>query len=767
MKENDEDFVHLNRDSRWPDFHWDGLELRPDGALQLLSVPRLEGELPKELGSLGAPDGPGGIAVDLDGTIYFSDPSGHRSWRIDGCDGKLAPAPCIGGKNGQPFRFNTPRGLLIPKHRHALFVVDSGNHRIQVFDLESLQLMEIWGQAGYAANPQPGSEPGLFDTPWTMAADAAGNIYVVDYGNRRIQKFNPVGELVPAFWETLSQEHVLDRPVDIAASGEGDVTRLYVIDQTAHAIFVFDADGHAVRDQQQPVSFGAEQLALPMGIAAGANSVYAGDNHHRRILKFRKENEHFGFSGEAVGYEGPVAALSLDAKGNLLVHTGSALAPISLAVDKGYHTRGILWSEPIKIGPYAVNWHRVQAEVQGLGTNAHLRLFFSVSDDETNLPPLLDPDNVDPIVKENWHPHFQVPDPFVDVPDLFIGETARYLWIEVVFSCDGTATPVLSQMRVEFNHETYLQYLPAIYSARSWVDPDGASVGDLAAAYTSVDDCREFLARFLSLFESFFREVEWKIAAKLPALFDPYAAPREFLRWLAGWLALELDDEWGETKQRRAIAKAFERYAWRGTLHGLRESLHLFGGVDAIIEEPILHAAWWSLPAEEDPGCEPVDDPCPDPHKKWRATENSILGVTTMLASAEPQGAVVGTTAILDQSHLITNQEFGAPLFEDVAHQFSVQVYAGQVQCAETKGRVLTVIEREKPAHAAYHLCVIEARMRVGFQARVGIDTVVAGALPAMKLGEPPGLGQDAALGGLPAGRIGERSQLGITTRVG
>ena len=36
------------------------------------------------------------------------------------------------------------------------------------------------------------------------------------------------------------------------------------------------------------------------------------------------------------------------------------------------------------------------------------------------------------------------------------------------------------------------------------------------------------------------------------------------------------------------------------------------------------------------------------------------------------------------------------------------------------------LVEREKPAHCDYHLCVIEPRMRVGFQARVGIDTIVA-----------------------------------------
>jgi hypothetical protein len=116
---------------------------------------------------------------------------------------------------------------------------------------------------------------------------------------------------------------------------------------------------------------------------------------------------------------------------------------------------------------------------------------------------------------------------------------------------------------------------------------------------------------------------------------------------------------------------------------------------------------------------------------------------------------------------LLTNADFGLPLFEDVAHQFSVQVYRGQLQCAQTLPQVHAVIEREKPAHTMYHLCIVEPRMRVGFQARVGIDTVVAGAPTPSKLDDQMVLGTDVALGGQPGGRIGERSHVGMTTRVG
>jgi len=43
---------------------------------------------------------------------------------------------------------------------------------------------------------EPGSQPGQFNTPHSIAADAAGNIYVADRGNRRIQVFDGEGKVL-------------------------------------------------------------------------------------------------------------------------------------------------------------------------------------------------------------------------------------------------------------------------------------------------------------------------------------------------------------------------------------------------------------------------------------------------------------------------------------------------------------------------------------------------------------------------------------------
>ncbi len=719
-----DNFLYLNRDNRWPDFHWQGLQIRNDGALQLSSLPLLEGELPK---GLKDPDGPAGIVVAPDGTTYLSDPANDRVLGI-GCNGIMTPVPCIGGKGGAPVQLDSPRGLFVAKYRPSLFVADSKNNRVQVFDLVSWQLVDIWDQ---------------LDTPWALTGDDAGNIYIVDYGSQRIKKFNRAGELVHEFWDTLLNAHLLSRPSDIAAYSSHDKVRLYIVDEAAHAVFVTDGDGQPLRDaHNKPISVGAAQLRKPMGIAVAPDAIYVGDNELHQILTFSTADD-YSYIGDAVGYEGPVAGLALDTHGNLFVHSGYALAPIRLAVGTGHATRGVLWSEAISVSDSQVTWHRLQAKAGKLPAGTHFRLFFHSSDDRTDQP-TVDPSSSEPFADPRWNPPETTPDPFADTHDLFIGGPgSRYLWVGALFLGDGLTTPVVPQILLEFDHHTYLDELPAIYQT------DPAS--------------RDFLLRFLSLAETLFQDLENSIEG-LPRLFDPNAVPKEFLPWLATWLALELDENWHEEQQRCLIASAFERDGRRGTVAGLRESLRLFAGVAGIIQEPILNAAWWALPSPTTTcECHAATDAR---DTTWQATENSILGLTTMLAAAQPQGAVLGTTATVDHANLITNEEFGAPLFEDVAHQFTIQLYRSQLQCPETLPRVRKILDREKPAHTAYHLCIIEPRLRVGFQARLGIDAVVAGSATDLRLGEGTMNGNDV-LGGESAGRIGNQSRIGITTRIG
>jgi DNA-binding beta-propeller fold protein YncE len=64
------------------------------------------------------------------------------------------------------------------------------NSRVAKVD-KSGNWIKSWGE--------PGDQPGQFNTPHSIAADAQGNIYVADRGNRRIQVFDTDGKFLRQF----------------------------------------------------------------------------------------------------------------------------------------------------------------------------------------------------------------------------------------------------------------------------------------------------------------------------------------------------------------------------------------------------------------------------------------------------------------------------------------------------------------------------------------------------------------------------------------
>src|SRR5262249_59871512 len=134
MRESRENFLYLNADNRWPAFQWDGLELRPDGALQLFSLPRVDGVWKAERGEnnelvaafvpetavrLIGPSLPAGIVTDWDGTIYVSDPTANRVLRI--FEGESIETVVFADS------LHSPRGLWIEEGKRRLLVADRRN----------------------------------------------------------------------------------------------------------------------------------------------------------------------------------------------------------------------------------------------------------------------------------------------------------------------------------------------------------------------------------------------------------------------------------------------------------------------------------------------------------------------------------------------------------------------------------------------------------------------------------------------------------------
>jgi len=83
----------------------------------------------------------------------------------------------------------TPRGLALSP-AGELFVADKLNDRVQVFDVEGKYLRTI-GRSG--------SAPGHLLCPFGVAFDQLGNVLVAEQDNERISIFKPNGAFITCF----------------------------------------------------------------------------------------------------------------------------------------------------------------------------------------------------------------------------------------------------------------------------------------------------------------------------------------------------------------------------------------------------------------------------------------------------------------------------------------------------------------------------------------------------------------------------------------
>lgn len=97
-----------------------------------------------------------------------------------------------GGHGEERGEFLRPQSLAIDEHDH-LWVADSCNHRIQVFDAtgNEVRLVKSWGIHGH--------ELGAVRYPYSLCLAESGVVYVLEYGNHRIQKFDRDGNFLGAF----------------------------------------------------------------------------------------------------------------------------------------------------------------------------------------------------------------------------------------------------------------------------------------------------------------------------------------------------------------------------------------------------------------------------------------------------------------------------------------------------------------------------------------------------------------------------------------
>ncbi len=138
-------------------------------------------------------DSPSGVAVDSNGNIYIADTRNHRIRRVTNGVITTVAGTGIAGSAGDgaaaaSAQLNVPVGLSVDVNG-ALYIADSGNHRIRKLNGGVLTTVAGTGEQGYAGDGAAAMSA-LLDTPTGVAVDptVAGRFYIADRHNNRVRQ---------------------------------------------------------------------------------------------------------------------------------------------------------------------------------------------------------------------------------------------------------------------------------------------------------------------------------------------------------------------------------------------------------------------------------------------------------------------------------------------------------------------------------------------------------------------------------------------------
>lgn len=204
------------------------------------------GEAKGRLGSWkigGGPDeigDPAGIALDREGRAFVLDAAACGVVVIDG-SGRVAGR--FGEEGSGTGQLRYPRDIEVSSH--GLLLADTRNNRIQRWDLSGNHVLTIGAAVDEDEDDSvpAGTRPGEFDGPMGVTGDAQGGIYVADTNNHRIQVFDREGKFVRQFGREGAGAGSLQFPTDVRL-GEGGAT--FVFDLHSRRVQKFDGAGALV-----------------------------------------------------------------------------------------------------------------------------------------------------------------------------------------------------------------------------------------------------------------------------------------------------------------------------------------------------------------------------------------------------------------------------------------------------------------------------------------------------------------------------------------
>jgi DNA-binding beta-propeller fold protein YncE len=251
-----------------------------------------------------------------------------------------------GGGAGELLR---PRGIAVSAD--AVYVVDSGNARIQKFGLGGEPILS-WKVSG-------DGKAALVE-PQDVALDTDGKVLVLDSASGRVSKYDAGGNPLGLY---LSPEVGLYNPRGLAVDKHGNI---YVGDTGAGRVVRVDPDGRITAWGQNQPGHGDEDFWEPTGIRVdGSGDIYVADTGNQRVKKLNKQ----GQTVATWAVPGSPAYLALDGHGRLFVTVPDGPGVYVIAIRTGI-------VEPLLLSPDAPQSFK---ELFGVGSNGR-RLYVADGD---------------------------------------------------------------------------------------------------------------------------------------------------------------------------------------------------------------------------------------------------------------------------------------------------------------------------------------------------------------------------------------------------
>lgn len=146
-----------------------------------------------------------------------------------------------------------PTGVAVDED--FLYVVDRGQHRVEVIDRRTKKTVRRFGKYG--------EREGYFNIPTSICRDDKGRLYVTDMANFRVQQFDAKGQFIRSFGFLGDGPGTFARPRGLAIDRDG---HLYTADGAFENVQIWDSRSAQVLLAFGGAGTGPGDMYLPAGV---------------------------------------------------------------------------------------------------------------------------------------------------------------------------------------------------------------------------------------------------------------------------------------------------------------------------------------------------------------------------------------------------------------------------------------------------------------------------------------------------------------------